>query len=118
MPFINMEEVKSEIFQVLREPLRVRQRRALIEAEVIGSPTAPAGGGRSAYTAVVQTADQAAVSLQPLMIVCSGADQQLFRMEVCPGRDRQTQLDLIFDRRLFKGILFGKLSGSRRIDFI
>src|SRR5690348_16346938 len=112
MPFINMEEGKSEISQVLREPLRVRQSRALIEPEVVGGPTPPARGDGSAYTAPVQTADQAAVSLQLLMIVRARADQQLFRMEVCPGCNRQTQLDLIFDRRFFKRILFGKLSGS------
>ena len=72
---INVKEVISEVSHVLREPHRVCRSRALIEAEVIGSPTLPAHRAGSAYAGVVQVANDAPIRLQLLVIVGAGANQ-------------------------------------------
>src|ERR1700760_4949222 len=69
VPLVHMEEGVSVGLQILREPLRIRKRCALIEAEVIRCPTPPADRRSCRDPGMMQIADETAIGFELIMVI-------------------------------------------------
>src|SRR6202007_3123093 len=115
---VDMKKVEPEIFQVLREPGRVRQSCSLIEAEIIGGPAPPSRWCSCNHAWMMQLPDQSSISLKLVEAVCPRADQQSLRRNLRSGSQRQLQFDLIFRRCVLQRILLLQFGRSSRIHLI
>ena len=75
---VNLEIVVAERIQMLRQPIRVSQRFALVDGCVISGPTPPSHGNLARYTGAMQTPNRRTVRQKLRMVVLSYGEHYSF----------------------------------------
>src|ERR1039458_5159756 len=116
--FIDLEIVVTERFQILRQPIGIRQGLALVDRGIISGPAPPSGWNLTRNAWAMQPPNCGTIGEKLPMVVRPSREHQSFRAQLFARIQWKTQFDPVARRRICQIEILLNLRGSGRFDGI
>src|SRR5580700_1115743 len=121
--FIDLEKVVTERIQMLRQPIGIGQRFALVDGGVVSGPAPPSNWNHTRNPCAMQPSNGGTISAKLPQVVRSCCEHHSFRAHLFARIEWKTQFDPVawqrlYVQRLCLTVILLNLSGPGRLDVV